>query len=624
MGKCAGGRLGGKIRQLGNYKDLCPLQPCWQSPPIRVRADSPFPPMGFRPNLYFSALLVIALILGLPLFAGLEVTLREGTQSLNLAWHSTQIGKSVFVALFATIISLISALGIAAHFQMRTQLITWLSLPLLAIPHAAVAQALGLLLSPSGFLVRALSPEITGYTHPPSDWLWDQHPAGWTLIVALAIKELPFLLILIYTYSATLPTHSWTRAAQCLGYNPAAGWWHLTLPHILPRLVLPLFVIVAFCVSVVDVAALVGPSRLKTFAHSLQQAWQSDTPPSEVLAGAIWMLLVTLALLLLMWGLVHLSVRGMIGAMSWQRGHVGLRAGSSPGLGTRLRPRLGTGFGERFGESLGPGLGLPRLGAIMGLGLYTLAYLSLALYPLQSIIETSGRRTHFPDLWTGNFGLKAWDQALNLALPTLPTTLLIGGMATGISLIGILWLLEGESRNARPAPALDTVLLMPLFIPQFAFLSGGAFLGLKWGLIPGLGWPVAVWFHTLFIMPYVFLVLAPAYRGFDRNLVTMGASLGLGPGRLFWRLKLPILLRPILYALAWGMAVSLALYLPTFFASGGRFQTLLTVGVTQLAGKGDSVRAVWGLLLLMLPLCFFGLVTLISALQSANRRGLRT
>ena len=54
-----------------------------------------------------------------------------------------------------------------------------------------------------------------------------------------------------------------------------------------------------------------------------------------------------------------------------------------------------------------------------------------------------------------------------------------------------------------------------------------------------------------------------------------------------------------------------------------RFETLLSVGVTQLAGKGDGVRAVWGLLLLLLPLLFFATAALFAGLQAHNRRGLR-
>ena len=105
------------------------------------------------PALYGSALGVLVLVLGLPLIAGLAQTLGSGTAHLGTAWHSASISLGVRTALVATLVSLISALGLAACLHGRVRLLTWLSLPLLAIPHGAVAQALALLLSSSGFVV---------------------------------------------------------------------------------------------------------------------------------------------------------------------------------------------------------------------------------------------------------------------------------------------------------------------------------------------------------------------------------------------------------------------------------------------------------------------------------------
>ena len=52
-------------------------------------------------------------------------------------------------------------------------------------------------------------------------------------------------------------------------------------------------------------------------------------------------------------------------------------------------------------------------------------------------------------------------------------------------------------------------------------------------------------------------------------------------------------------------------------------ETLLTQAVHQAGGRGDSVRAVWGLLLLILPFCFFALAATLAALQARGRAGLR-
>ena len=537
------------------------------------------------------ALACLAILLGGPLVFGFGQTLLLGLPHLGATFDGARLALSAFTALVSTLLALLAALGLAALAQGRQRLLTWLCLPLLAVPHAAVGQALSLLLAPSGLIVRLLSPWATGYARPPSAWLWDQQPEGWTLILALAMKELPFFLILIYAATANLPLRSWQRAAQALGYGLTASWWHGVLPALLPRLWGPICLVLAFCLSVVDVAALVGPSLIKTYAHELHQAWISDTPPGRVLAGGLWLLMLGAGVIAVM-RLLFLGGRFL------------------------LAPRPP--WARRW-----PAAGLPWIGAALGLGLLAVAILALALLPLQSLMETAGRRTQFPDVWTGQVGLDAWARALHLILPTLPMTLAIGVGATLLSLGLTLGLLATEPHGTQRRRNGDSLLLVPLLIPQMAFLPGGAFLGLKLGLIPNLGPLVAVGLHTLFVLPYVFLILAPACRELNPAYARASAALGHGPVSTFFRVQIPILARPLLFAAAWGMAVSLALYLPTVFAGGGRIETVLTVGVSQLAGQGDRVRAVWGLVLLGLPLAFFALAYGLSALQARHRRGLR-
>jgi ABC-type uncharacterized transport system YnjBCD permease subunit len=70
--------------------------------------------------------------------------------------------------------------------------------------------------------------------------------------------------------------------------------------------------------------------------------------------------------------------------------------------------------------------------------------------------------------------------------------------------------------------------------------------------------------------------------------------------------KWPLLVRPILATLAVGFAVSVAQYLPTLFAGGGRFVTVTTEAVALSAGGNRRVLAVQALLQIALPLAGFG------------------
>src|SRR3546814_8869083 len=72
-----------------------------------------------------------------------------------------------------------------------------------------------------------------------------------------------------------------------------------------------------------------------------------------------------------------------------------------------------------------------------------------------------------------------------------------------------------------------------------------------------------VWSHLLFVLPYVFLTLGDPFRALDARYARTALCLGARPNRVFWQVKLPMLLRPVLLALAVGFAVSVTQYLPT-------------------------------------------------------------
>ncbi|MHA1601327.1 MAG: ABC transporter permease subunit, partial [Alphaproteobacteria bacterium] len=141
---------------------------------------------------------------------------------------------------------------------------------------------------------------------------------------------------------------------------------------------------------------------------------------------------------------------------------------------------------------------------------------------------------------------------------------------------------------------------------QVGFLFGAQVLLVRLG-IDGT-WIALIWSHLLFVLPYVFLSLADPFRGLDGRYARTALCLGASPNRVFWRVKLPMLLRPVLFAAAVGFAVSVTQYLPTLFAGAGRFATLTTEAVA-LAGGGDRrVLGVYAFLQAMLPLMAFAAV----------------
>lgn len=99
-------------------------------------------------------------------------------------------------------------------------------------------------------------------------------------------------------------------------------------------------------------------------------------------------------------------------------------------------------------------------------------------------------------------------------------------------------------------------------------------------------------------------------------------ALGAPPARIFWKIRLPMLLRPILTAVAVGMAVSIGQYLPTLLIGGGRVATLTTEAVALSSGGNRRLIGAYAFLQMALPTLFFSIALLVPAFVFRNRRGL--
>ena len=92
---------------------------------------------------------------------------------------------------------------------------------------------------------------------------------------------------------------------------------------------------------------------------------------------------------------------------------------------------------------------------------------------------------------------------------------------------------------------------------------------------------------------------------------------------MFWRVKLPMLLRPVLVAAAVGFTVSICQFLPTLFAGAGRIDTLTTEAVSLASGADRRAIGAYALLQMTLPFTAFGLAAAAPAWLFRDRRGLR-
>ncbi len=459
--------------------------------------------------------------------------------------------------------------------------------PLLAVPHLAMAVGLAFLLSPSGWIVRLISPGLSGWQTPPDIGLV-QGPFGIALTLGLIIKEMPFLLLMTFAALGQIRADDQIRMARSLGYGPVQAWLKVVLPLIYPQIRLPIYAVLAFSLSVVDMAMVLGPTTPPTLAP-LVLRWFNDpelTMRFQAAAGAMLQLVIVLSAIGC-WRLVEV-IAGRL-ARPWMIG--GRRGGSG-----RLPRAFGWG-----------GLAL----------MFFLAFGSL----LSLFVWSIAGRWRFPAALPETLSLKTWmTQAERLYDPAW-TTLVVGLAATLIALFLVIGCLEHESRQQRrPGAGALTLIYIPLLIPQIGFLFGVQVV-LVWARLDG-GWIGLIWSHLLFVLPYVFLAIADAYRTLDPRYARIARMLGTSPLGVLFRIKLVMLLRPVLIAAAVGFAVSVAQFLPTQFIGAGRLSTLTTEALSLAAGGNRRVVGLFAIVLAVLPLVGFALAALIPAWRFRKRRAM--
>jgi putative thiamine transport system permease protein len=167
--------------------------------------------------------------------------------------------------------------------------------PLLSLPHAAFAIGFTFLITPSGWLVRAVSPYPSGFTFPP-DWSTAGDPWAISLTLTMIFKETPFVLLMILSGLSRLDVRRTIWVGRSLGYHRLRIWTRLIIPQLYPMLRLPLLAVLAYSLSVVDLAYIIGPSLPPTLAVLIDRWFNAPEVGSRLVgaAGALLLLAITL------------------------------------------------------------------------------------------------------------------------------------------------------------------------------------------------------------------------------------------------------------------------------------------------------------------------------------------
>ncbi|MBC7137495.1 MAG: ABC transporter permease subunit [Defluviimonas sp.] len=525
----------------------------------------------------------------LPAIGATDAGLSPWGHLLGLPGLGSAIRRTLVTGLAASGLSLILAVGFCAavHARMRGNRAARLLTPFLAAPHAAIAIGLAFVLAPSGWVARMLAAPM-GWERPP-DVASVNDPWGIALILGLMVKEVPFLLLVILAALTQIPVRLQMTAGRALGYGRGLVWLKIIMPQVWPLIRLPVLVVLAYSLSVVDMALILGPSNPPTLAVLLTRLFAAPDIGLILPASAGGILQLALV------GLAFVLVREGEG-LAARIGLVWLRRGGR-------------------GSSTGPLLQLATAATLALFAAGALAMLSLAVWSL-------AWRWSWPLPLPESWSLRAWATPSAGWARALANTAALAVCATVPCLVLAIAWLEGEDR-ARMARArwAEGLIYLPLLIPQISFLFGMNVLLLRLGLKPGF-WAV-VWGQSLFVFPYVMIALSDPWRARDTRLDRTAAALGAGPWRRLLRIKLPLMLAPICTAAAIGVAVSVAQYLPTLFLGAGRIATLTTEAVTLSSSSDRRVVGVYGSLQAALPFLAYGLAFLVPALLHRNRRDMR-
>ena len=468
-------------------------------------------------------------------------------------WGSVML--SFYTGLLATALALgVSFLLLAASFGTRSfARLKNILAPFLAIPHAALALGLVMVLSPSGLIFRVMD-----FSRPP-DLPLPNDPWALSLIFGLIVKEVPFLLLVSLAALSHIAAAKQMAMVRSLAYGPMIGFAKIIFPQIYGRIRLPILAVLAYSAAPPDMALILGPQDPPLLlVHILRLMAHADLNQRFVASAAGLVQLLVMVGLILSW-----LIAERIFAKAWQYwAENGRRK-----------------FFDIFWQ---------LLAIFFGLLLVSILLLSFGVLGLWSIAEA----WRFPDLLPSGIDFSHWQRGLSNLAQAFITSLWIGAWVAGLAIILATICLQ------KPKAWHGIVLYAPLLLPQVSLLLG----------LQVLGFESVIFAHLLYVLAYVHLALSGPWQKLDQRYLHVAASLGASDWQQLFGVKLRLLAPQIAIAFAIGFAVSISLYLPSLWMGGGRIVTLTMEAVTAASGGDRRFIAISALLQSILPLLVFALV----------------
>ena len=495
----------------------------------------------------------------LPSFNYLPI-LGKGDFNLNYFYISMNIPgiyKSIILSIFTGLVSTILALffsQVILLYLFKTKVYNFIKIiisPLIALPHITMAIGLIFLLSPSGLLLRSVSPWLTGFDRPPNSYIFpDEY--GFLLILGLMLKEIPFLILVSLSALREFSSTKFFDLGKSFQHSSFSTWFLLIFPIIYKKIRLVVFIIIAFSASVVDMSLLLAPSTPSTLSVRILQIFQSSDMDSFFVASNLSLFQLLIIIVLFM---IWIILEKIIKLKYFYIFFIKI-----------------TSFKSEI---------LKFLILCFGISVFLLSFMGI----ICSILWGFSENWYFPNFFPNNLNIDNFSSFYgdhkSLIFISIFIPLIVSLLSTFLT---ITWVELLDYLNIKKTQ-FEWIIFFPLFIPQISFLIGIQsfiiFFNYNSFLIP------LIFVQLFYVIPYCFIILAPAIREVKSDYINIASSLGKNRIVRLFKIKIPLVLSSFMTSFAIGMIVSFAMYIPVYFIGAGRVTTL-TVEALNLALSGSK------------------------------------
>lgn len=160
----------------------------------------------------------------------------------------------------------------------------------------------------------------------------------------------------------------------------------------------------------------------------------------------------------------------------------------------------------------------------------------------------------------------AWTRALqNSLIVGVSSTLL----ATTLGTLAAMGLSLGHFRGKG---LMQAIMISPMVVPLIISALGLYFFFAKAGL--NATYTGLILAHTALGAPFVLITVTATLKGFDKNLMRAGASLGANPSQVFFKIVLPLILPGVVSGALFAFATSFDEVVVALFTAGPEQRTL--------------------------------------------------